>query len=121
MDKWMDFGDSKECEDDESLKWTVKIGDFGLAKVNTAWDENENHGKPTGSVLWMAPEVINQKFQDPYTTKSDVYSFAVVLYELVAGCLPYQNKEPSVVCFFLVATKMRVCFKNFLNSFDYYN
>jgi serine/threonine protein kinase len=45
----------------------------------------------------MAPEVITQRVFDPYTSKSDVYSFAVVLYELVSGQLPFSCKEPNVV------------------------
>lgn len=44
-----------------------------------------------------APEVITQKVDDPYTTKSDIYSFAVVLFELVTGHLPFPNKEQNMV------------------------
>lgn len=96
--------DDQECDDDGALKWTVKIGDFGLATVKSAWLNDDHHGttgQPTGSVLWMAPEVITQKVKDPYTHKSDVYSFSVVLYELVTSSLPYQNKEPNMVYIFL--------------------
>ena len=57
-------------------KWTVKIGDFGLATVsNSSWMQKSNnvHSKqPTGSILWMAPEVITQRVENPYTQKSDV-------------------------------------------------
>lgn len=93
-------------EDEMMSEWTVKIGDFGLATVksmNTDDKNDVNHSsnkRPTGSVLWMAPEVINQKVNDPYTHKSDVYSFGVVLYELVTSSLPFQNfqhKEPNMV------------------------
>jgi serine/threonine protein kinase len=49
----------------------------------------------------MAPEVITQRVEDPYSTKSDVYSFAVVLYELVTGHLPFQNKEQNMVFYSL--------------------
>lgn len=100
---------SSSVENELVSEWTVKIGDFGLATVKSMDTEdtnNVNHSsnkRPTGSVLWMAPEVINQKVNDPYTHKSDVYSFAVVLYELVTSSLPFQNfhsKEPNMVsCF----------------------
>jgi len=78
--------------------WTVKIGDFGLATVKSTWTQTSaKTNQPTGSILWMAPEVITQKVPDPYTHKSDVYSFAVVLYELVTGHLPYLQKEQNMV------------------------
>lgn len=92
---------NKNLENNNNSKWTVKIGDFGLATVKSAWTkENSQKGQPTGSILWMAPEVIKQKVSDPYTQKSDVYSFGVVLYELVTGSLPFQNKEQNMVCLF---------------------
>ena len=77
--------------------WTVKIGDFGLATVKSTWSQSAKTNQPTGSILWMAPEVITQKIADPYTHKSDVYAFAVVLYELVTGHLPFLNKEQNMV------------------------
>lgn len=82
----------------DTNKWIVKIGDFGLATVKSAWVQNSpKSNQPTGSILWMAPEVITQKVPDPYTAKSDVYSYAVVLYELVTNMLPYGGKEQNMV------------------------
>lgn len=84
--------------DQISPKWSVKIGDFGLATVKTSWTQSAARtNQPTGSILWMAPEVITQKVNDPYTQKSDVYSYGVVLYELFTGLLPYQHKEQNAV------------------------
>lgn len=80
----------------------VKIGDFGLATVKKAICKLKPHS-PNGSILWMAPEIITQRVEDPYTTKSDVYSYAVVLYELVTGQLPFRNKERNMI-FFLVGS-----------------
>ena len=37
--------------------FTVKIGDFGLATVKSRWSGAEQVQQPTGSILWMAPEV----------------------------------------------------------------
>ncbi len=85
-----------ECES----QWKVKIGDFGLATVTSVKSQHRSNN-PSGSVLWMAPEVITQRVEDPYSTKSDVYSFAVVLYELVTGHLPFQNKEQNMVFYSL--------------------
>ena len=50
----------------------------------------------------MAPEVIKMKTDSPYTFRSDVYAFGIVLYELFSGQLPYgdiNNKDQVSVCF----------------------
>jgi serine/threonine protein kinase len=81
---------NSNCE----LKWRVKIGDFGVAKVKSAYEQQKaKRAKLDGSILWMAPEIIIQKEADPYTKLSDVYSFGVVLYELTAGRLPFINAD----------------------------
>ncbi len=49
------------------------------------------------SDIYQAPEVITQKLEDPYSTKSDVYSYAVVLYEMITGKLPFMKKEQNMV------------------------
>ncbi|GAB6029128.1 hypothetical protein CHUAL_004906 [Chamberlinius hualienensis] len=70
---------------------TVKIGDFGLATVKLRWSGSHQFQQPTGSILWMAPEVIRMQDPNPYSFQSDVYAFGIVLYELVAGQLPYAH------------------------------
>uniref|UniRef100_A0A671PEU9 non-specific serine/threonine protein kinase n=1 Tax=Sinocyclocheilus anshuiensis TaxID=1608454 RepID=A0A671PEU9_9TELE len=71
--------------------WTVKIGDFGLATVKSRWSGSQQVEQPSGSILWMAPEVIRMQDTNPYTFQSDVYGYGVVLYELISGTLPYSN------------------------------
>lgn len=77
--------------------FTVKIGDFGLATVKSRWTgSGQSTSQPTGSILWMAPEVIRMCDDSPYTFQSDVYAFGIVLYELLSGFLPYchiSNKD----------------------------
>ncbi|KAK1801963.1 hypothetical protein P4O66_022594 [Electrophorus voltai] len=70
---------------------TVKIGDFGLATVKSRWSGSHQVEQPSGSILWMAPEVIRMQDNNPYSFQSDVYSYGVVLYELMTGELPYSH------------------------------
>jgi len=45
----------------------------------------------TGTYRWMAPEVINHQ---PYDSKADVFSFAIVLWELITSKIPYDTMTP---------------------------
>nr|KAG5695020.1 hypothetical protein BaRGS_015844 [Batillaria attramentaria] len=81
---------------------TVKIGDFGLATVKTRWSGSHQFQQPSGSILWMAPEVIRMKEQNPYTFQSDVYAFGIVLYELATTELPYTNINNKDQILFMV-------------------
>ena len=58
---------------------TVKIADFGVAKIldSVCCSTGE-----TGTYRWMAPEVIEHK---EYDHKVDVYSFGILLWELLTG------------------------------------
>ena len=65
-----------------------KVADFGLARVidGTAGAESSLTSE-TGTYRWMAPEVITHS---RYGSKCDVYSFAIVLWEITAaGAMPY--------------------------------
>ncbi|KAL3845361.1 hypothetical protein ACJIZ3_002764 [Penstemon smallii] len=66
----------------------VKIADFGVARVQL---KSGIMTAETGTYRWMAPEVIEHK---PYNNKADVFSFGVVLWELLTGKLPYANLTP---------------------------
>ncbi|KAK4036139.1 hypothetical protein OUZ56_028204 [Daphnia magna] len=81
---------------------TVKIGDFGLATVKTRWSGSHQFQQPSGSILWMAPEVIRMKDENPYSFQSDVYAFGVVLYELFSGQLPYSHISNKDQILFMV-------------------
>ena len=45
----------------------------------------------TGTYRWMAPEIIEHK---AYDQKADVYSFGIVIWELLTGNVPYQDRTP---------------------------
>ncbi|KAK0399802.1 hypothetical protein QR680_003222 [Steinernema hermaphroditum] len=85
---------------------TVKIGDFGLATVKSRWSGTTPNQQPTGSVLWMAPEVIRMRDATPFSTLSDVYSYGIVLYELLTSSLPYGHTKDKDMIFFMVGRGM---------------
>ncbi|PUZ73763.1 hypothetical protein GQ55_1G013700 [Panicum hallii var. hallii] len=66
----------------------VKVADFGVARVK---DQSGVMTAETGTYRWMAPEVIEHK---PYDHKADVFSFAIVLWELLTGKIPYEYLTP---------------------------
>ncbi|XP_055695031.1 raf homolog serine/threonine-protein kinase Raf isoform X1 [Lutzomyia longipalpis] len=70
---------------------SVKIGDFGLATAKMRWSGEKQANQPTGSILWMAPEVIRIEDSNPYSFQSDVYAFGIVMYELLGEQLPYSH------------------------------
>jgi pole hole protein len=80
----------------------VKIGDFGLATVKTRWSGGHQFQQPSGSILWMAPEVIRMQEDSPYSFQSDVYAYGIVLYELLTGQLPYSQINNKDQILFMV-------------------
>ncbi|KAI5668851.1 hypothetical protein M9H77_18704 [Catharanthus roseus] len=66
----------------------VKVADFGVARVQV---QSGVMTAETGTYRWMAPEVIEHK---PYNHKADVFSFGIVLWELLTGKLPYDHLTP---------------------------
>ncbi|KAI3507107.1 hypothetical protein L1887_21874 [Cichorium endivia] len=66
----------------------VKVSDFGVARVQ---NKSGIMTAETGTYRWMAPEVIEHR---PYNHKADVFSFGIVLWELLTHKLPYANLTP---------------------------
>jgi serine/threonine protein kinase len=71
--------------------WTLKVSDFGMSRLkhNTYLSSKS----PGGTPEWMAPEVLRN---DPTDERSDVYSFAVVLWELITLKYPWEELSSPV-------------------------
>ncbi|EYC38816.1 hypothetical protein Y032_0692g1576 [Ancylostoma ceylanicum] len=75
----------------------VKLADFGVsAKLK---DRNEKRDTFIGTPYWMAPEVMMcETFKDqPYDTRSDIWSFGITLIEMAQMEPPHSNVSPMRV------------------------
>jgi TolB-like protein/Tfp pilus assembly protein PilF len=71
----------------------VKVMDFGLAKRLEREDEDitaalTREGTTLGTLAYMSPEQLKGK---PVDTRSDIFSFGVVLYEMLTGVHPFRT------------------------------
>jgi serine/threonine protein kinase len=71
----------------------VKVIDFGIAKLTDTSAESEAQaltvrGMVVGTPAYMAPERL---LDQPYDGRADVYAVGVMMYEMLAGHLPFQD------------------------------
>ncbi|KAH9310221.1 hypothetical protein KI387_038132, partial [Taxus chinensis] len=72
---------------------SVKLVDFGLAREESL---TEMMTAETGTYRWMAPELystvtLRQGNKKHYSSKVDVYSFSIVLWELLTNRMPFEG------------------------------
>jgi serine/threonine protein kinase/GNAT superfamily N-acetyltransferase len=91
---------------------TPIITDFGMAREGFVIDDNdpdaerknvvrENQTKSTvGPIKWMAPEQLETL---SYSTRSDVWAYGVIVYEILTRELPWKNELPTRVCALVMA------------------
>ncbi len=76
----------------------VKITDFGLAKL-TGRTEITTTGTKMGTVAYASPEQVRGEAVDH---QADIWSLGVVLYEMLAGRLPFRSDFGKAVVYFIL-------------------
>lgn len=76
----------------------VKVMDFGLAK-NLDRENVTKVSRTLGTIAYMSPEQVEGSRVDQ---RSDIYSFGIVLYEMVAGRLPFVGEHEAATLYSIV-------------------
>ncbi|CAM9372107.1 unnamed protein product [Discosporangium mesarthrocarpum] len=82
--------------------WRAKVSDFGLSKtMDDISDSGTRVGLREGTLFWKAPELLQSGGSDGamFTEKSDVYSYGVVVWEVMCGkgARPWQGYRQSEI------------------------
>ncbi|CAO4378947.1 unnamed protein product [Caenorhabditis nigoni] len=96
MDEDMTYPWCTKCGRRPLDKLQLKITDFGVTRKMTA---DTNRFSTAGTYAWLAPEA----FRDgSWSEASDVWSYGVVLWELLSREDPYQGQIPATIAFQIV-------------------
>ncbi|XP_042201242.1 mitogen-activated protein kinase kinase kinase 21-like [Callorhinchus milii] len=89
----------EKIENDDIANKTLKITDFGLARE---WHKTTKMSA-AGTYAWMAPEVIKSSL---FSKGSDVWSYGVLLWELLTGEVPYRGIDGLAVAYGVAVNKL---------------
>ncbi|XP_006131683.2 mitogen-activated protein kinase kinase kinase 11 isoform X2 [Pelodiscus sinensis] len=90
---------SQRIEEGDMNGKTLKITDFGLARE---WHRTTKMSA-AGTYAWMAPEVIKAS---TFSKGSDVWSYGVLLWELLTGEVPYRGIDGLAVAYGVAVNKL---------------
>ena len=76
----------------------IKVMDFGLAKLKTAQALTKSRST-AGTLAYMSPEQIQGSEVDH---RSDIFSFGVLLYEMIIGTLPFPGEHEAALIYSIV-------------------
>ncbi|XP_029426926.1 LOW QUALITY PROTEIN: mitogen-activated protein kinase kinase kinase 10 [Rhinatrema bivittatum] len=89
----------EKIENDDLSSKTLKITDFGLARE---WHKTTKMSA-AGTYAWMAPEVIKLSL---FSKSSDIWSFGVLLWELLTGEVPYREIDALAIAYGVAMNKL---------------
>ena len=83
--------------------WRLKVSDFGLSRFK---DDSYSYMNPTSpfDVTITAPEVLEENH---ISEKADVYSFGLLLWEVLSGERPFGGKNPHWVAWTVIHNRIR--------------
>jgi WD40 repeat protein len=88
---------------DQQLRWRVKVGDFGLAKVKSEVASTSYVHNTKGTAAWMAPEFFAEDdIADSALT--DAYALGMTLWEIASREIPYATAKNQQI---IIAWKIR--------------
>ncbi|KAK8885160.1 hypothetical protein M9Y10_044289 [Tritrichomonas musculus] len=88
------------------------ITDFGLSKFYNTGQTND-HTQTIGTSIYISPETIEG---GNYNYKADVYSFGILMYEIVTDLVPYPDLENRKISFLQLSRK--ILNEDYRPSFD---
>jgi len=88
-------------------KWNVKVSDFGLTAIKDSIGKGGDKALVC-SVPWTAPEVLQDEVgEDVDYTMADVYSFGIVLWEVLMREQPYAGKSAPQIAVAVIRDDIR--------------
>ncbi|PRP89323.1 hypothetical protein PROFUN_02197 [Planoprotostelium fungivorum] len=85
----------------------AQVSDFGLSRQSDDVDSANTTTTSTGPLKWMPPEAIQKK---QYSTKSDVWSFGVVIWEIITASDPWPELSPVEAGLQILANDLKLKF-----------
>lgn len=75
---------------------TIKLMDFGVAKILETDSKKTNYGQILGTPAYMAPE---QALGDvsKISAQTDIYALGVIAYEMLSGRRPFEHEAPMML------------------------
>ena len=86
----------------------VKIMDFGLAKLKGG-TQLTKIGSTVGTVAYMSPE---QAKGEEVDHRTDIWSFGVVLYEMLTGQLPFMGEYEQAIIYSIINEEVKTYGEN---------
>ena len=80
------------------------LTDFGLSKSQDEIQQNRNNSQKCGTLFFMAPELFKD---NAYSEKTDVYAFAILVYEIITKKVPYNGLNSLYIIYHVVNDNLR--------------
>ncbi|XP_063780139.1 receptor-interacting serine/threonine-protein kinase 2 isoform X2 [Pseudophryne corroboree] len=86
----------------------AKIADFGLSKWRMLSQSLSDHKTPGGTIIYMPPEVYEPNIKNSRgSVKHDMYSFAIIMWEVLSRKQPYEGATNPIQIMFSVVNGNR--------------